>query len=84
MNAVHPPLKAVQSAMDRPFDRLDRAFSMPDARRLSLGRILLFVVVVTLHVVVVLGVVQSTIGLGYESGAGIGPVPIPAPAPAGA
>jgi hypothetical protein len=88
VNAVHPPLNAgpssLRSAMDRAFDRRVRATSMPVARPLALRRMALVVAVVTVQVLVILGVVQSTVGLGYEPGTGIGPVPIPAPAPADA
>jgi hypothetical protein len=83
MNALHPTL---HSPVDRPFVRPAGTMGFPAVRLHSLRRMVLVMVVVVVQVLLVLGVVASTLGLGYEDGARVGPgrVPDPAPAPAGA
>jgi hypothetical protein len=81
VNAAQPSLRSV---MDRPFDRSARGLSA--VRLDSLRRMVLVTVVVVVQVLLVLGVVASTLGLGYNDGASVDPgrAPMPKPAPAGA
>lgn len=80
MNAVQPSLR---SAMDLSFARPTRAESA--ARRESLRRMVLVMVLVVVQALLIVGVVASTLGLGHEAaGGGPGRLPMPEAAPAGA
>jgi hypothetical protein len=81
VNTLNPSL---HSAMDRRLDRSGRMTGMSGARAGSVRRTTRLAIVIAVQVILVLSVVMSMLGLGYENGTGVGPGFFPRPSPAGA